>query len=405
MDISSLTNSELQRLISRYTQGWQVSWSSYSRERVVEILQTNGQVYAIIQKIARAAQNINLMVGNTLDDSFEETPNNPLYKLINTPNILMTRKEFIEIATIHYMSFGECFITYDTYDGGNNRGQAIEGTFQLIPPQLVDIKHKGYIPFEYVINNDFTGTIPAERVIHIKNYNPDYQDLHGLSPVQVALTLIDKWEAANTTETLTFQKGGPAYLVTPKEADGIPNDDEFRGFMGLLRSIWKRERKGVAGVNKPVEVHHLGETPVAMGTIESQNNTVKVLLTIWGLDAGLFDVSASTYNNKQVMDRTVYTEAALPFVNKMVDKLNARFKQVYGAEITTDTSGIEALQDNYKVKAEWMTLAGVFSENEIREAMGYDEVDAPSADLTPSQQMDNITEGFNDDDLNEPVVR
>lgn len=406
MDINKISNSELQRLIGRYMAGWQVSWSNYNRDKVVEILKTNGHVYAIIHKIARAAKNVNLMVGRTMDDTFEELPNNPYYKLVDKPNLFLSREELIEIATIHYHSFGECFLTYDVYEAGNNRGQAIQGTVQLIPPQIVDIKHKNYIPYEFIINGDVTRTISAENVIHIKNYNPDYQDMHGLSQMQVALSLIDKLNAANSMETLTFQKGGPAFMVSPKQVDAAPDGNEFRGFMGMLRKIWKREQNGVAGVNTPLDVHTLGQSPADMGTIESQQNTVKILLTVWGLEAGLFDTDASTYNNKQVMERAIYTEVAIPFVEKLVTKLNDRFSEVYQANLVTDTSDIKVLQPNFKEKAEWMTLAGVFSENEIREAVGYTATESDRAYLTPSQLMEqDAIMGFDDEKLNESVVQ
>lgn len=396
MDISKLSNSELQSLISRYMAGWQVSWSNYNREKVVEVLMTNGYIYSIIKKVARSASKINLMVGQVIDDTFEEDKTNNLYQVISKPNALLSRKEFIEAATIQYLSFGECFITYDEYEAGNNRGQIIEGTLQLIPPQIVDIKHSNLIPYAYIINGDYTRTIPAERVIHIKNYNPDYKDLHGLSPIQVALTLIDKLDAANNVETLTYQKGGPAYLVAPKNVDSAPDASEYKGFMGMLRKIWSKERQGVAGVNYPIDVQTLGQSPAAMGTIESQRNTMKILLTVWGLDAGLFDTDASTYNNKRMMEQAIYSEVAVPFVDSLAEKINDRFEEKYNAQVVIDTSNIEALQPNFKEKAEWMTLLGVFSENELREAVGYSLVEDENADLTPSQLFNQSLAGFND---------
>jgi HK97 family phage portal protein len=404
MDISTISNTELQRLIGRYMQGWQVSWSTYSRDKVVEILQTNSYIYAIINKIARASRSVNLMVGKLVDDTFEEDKKNVLHSIINYPNVLMTRKDLIEQAAIHYMAFGEAFITFDTYEGGNNKGQIIPGTIQLIPPQIVDIKHINYIPVAYIITGQIESTIPVDRVLHIKNYNPDYKDLHGLSPIQVALSLIDKLNAANTTETLTFQKGGPAYLVSPKAVDSVSDAQEFKGFMGMLRSIWKREQKGVAGVNIPIDVATLGQSPADLGTIESQRNTMKVLLTVWGLDAGLFDTEASTFNNKQVMDRAVYSEAAIPMVEKLIDKINGRFAKYYDAIIVTDTSAIEVLQPNFKEKAEWMTLANVFSENEIREAVGYKSVENETSNFTPAENFNSTAlAGFSN--LDKDVVQ
>jgi len=148
-----------------------------------------------------------------------------------------------------------------------------------------------------------------------------------------------------------------------------------------------------------MDVLTLGSTPTDLGTIESQKNTIKVLLTLWGLDPGMFDTDASTYNNKQMMEQTVYTEAAIPFVEKMIEKLNDKFEPYYKAKLVIDTSDIEALQPNYKEKVEWMTLAGVFTDNEIREATGYARLEDKNADLTQSQRIDAVAlQGFNNTD-------
>ena len=399
MDINRISNTELTRLIGQMMQGWTVSWTNYDRETIVTTLKTNTYVYSILSKIARAARNINILCGNYVDDTFIESPNNPYLTAINRPNAFMSRSEFIEWATMQYMSFGEAFIAYEIYEAGNNRGQIIPGTIQLSPPNITDIEQKNYIPTGYLINGDVSRKMPLDKMVHLKGFNPDYTDMHGLPYLKVAGILVDKLEAANETETKTFQNSGPAHLVSPKQIDSFENKTIFDNFVEHLRSVFKKNAKGIAGVNAPMDVLTLGSTPTDLGTIESQKNTIKVLLTLWGLDPGMFDTDASTYNNKQMMEQTVYTEAAIPFVEKMLEKLNDKFEPYYKAKLVIDTSDIEALQPNYKEKVEWMTLAGVFTDNEIREATGYARLEDKNADLTQSQRIDAVAlQGFNNTD-------
>jgi len=383
-------------------QGWTVSWTNYDRETIVTTLKTNTYVYSILSKIARAARNINILCGNYVDDTFIESPNNPYLTAINRPNAFMSRSEFIEWATMQYMSFGEAFIAYEIYEAGNNRGQIIPGTIQLSPPNITDIEQKNYIPTGYLINGDVTRKMPLDKMVHLKGFNPDYTDMHGLPYLKVAGILVDKLEAANETETKTFQNSGPAHLVSPKDVDSFSDRTVFDNFIDRVRNVFKKNAKGVAGINVPMEVMNLGSTPTDLGTIESQKNTIKVLLTLWGLDPGMFDTDASTYNNKQMMEQTVYTEAAIPFVEKMLEKLNDKFEPYYKAKLVIDTSAIEALQPNYKEKVEWMTIAGKFTGNEIREATGYTKIDDPIMDMTDDQIMNGATVGF--ENTNEEMI-
>jgi HK97 family phage portal protein len=402
MDIDKLTQTQLSQLIGNYMRGLSVSWSHYDRAKIVEVLKTNGYIFSIITKIARAAKNVHILVGRHIDDTFEEDRNSPLYKAIKSPNAFMSEDELKEFAAMQFFSFGETFLTFETFDAGNNRGQIIDGTIQLAPPDLVNIKHDRYIPEAYVIDGDVTKVIPIENCLHIKSYNPDYRDLHGLPYVTVAGKLIDKLNAADETETKTFQNSGPSHLVSPKFADSLKDKSMFDTLLDNLRKIWRKNMKGVAGVNVPMDVLSLGSNPADMGTLESQKNTMKILLTLWGLDAGLFDTDASTYNNKQQMEQYVYTEAAIPFMEKLVSKINARFEPIYGVKLMVDTSDVEVLQPNYRDKVEWMKLADAFSENEIREAVNYERVDTEDADLTPSGQFSSALAGF--DNLDREVI-
>lgn len=247
MDISRMTQTQLQSLIYRYRDAWTVNWSNYDREAIVRVLKTNTYIFSIISKIARAAKTINIAAGNTVNGEFIEDPNSELLKNLKSPNPYQSQKEFIEQAVTQFNAFGEIFICFDTYEGGNSRGKMIPGTLELAPPNLMDIKAVIGKPVAYVVNGDVTRTLPAENVIHVKAYNPDYQDLHGLPYIAVAGKMIDKINAATEAETKTFQNTGPATMVVPKNVDSI-NTAEFTGFMGLIRRIWKseaRDRKSV----------------------------------------------------------------------------------------------------------------------------------------------------------------
>lgn len=405
-NLENLSKSEIIQLIGKYTMGWNVSWTDYDRAKVVETIEHNPFIGAILNKIGRAASNVNTMAGITKEDTFEELPDSEMAQIIYKPSPIMSLKEMKRNMAIMFYSFGECFIYFERLElGGNNNGKIIPGTIYLISPELVGIKHKNLIPLEYVINGDFNKTVKAENIIHLKTFNPKYDDLHGLSPIKVAGILIDKLLAANSTETKTFQNSGPAFLVSPKQPDGLTPEENL-SFMQKLRRAWSKpsNKRGVITTSGIVDVNPLGSTPVDMGTVESQTATIRLLLVLWGLDPGLFDIEASTMNNKAVMERAIYTECAIPFIEDFCEKFNDKFETIYKTKLISDTSNIEALQPNLKEKVDWMVTANVFTDNEIREALGYSKIEG-SGDDTPNDRLTTQSVvGFKPEDLNNPVV-
>lgn len=402
-----VTREELEKALRNFNYQT-VNYTEWNRQRITKEIRSNGYLYAILQTISRATNPIGYMVGKAqADGSFQEDLNNPLYKALKSPNPTMSHKRFRSKAAFEFHSWGEIFIFFERYEAGNNKGQIIPESISLLPTEITDIKVEGTKVIGYVVDGDTTRTISPDNVLHIKNDNPKWDDFHGLSPIAVAGSMIDKLNAANETETKTFQNSGPAYLISAKEIDSF-EDHQYLSFMQRLRKSWSniRNKRGIVGTSGQVEVHPLGMSPSDMGTIESQKNTVKALLTIWGLDAGLFDTDASTYNNKMLMNKQTYTEVVIPFCDEFYGAFERAFGKTYGdVIINIDTSDVEALQPNYREKAEWMEIAGCFTDNEKRYALNYDKRESPESDLTPNERMSSdIYTGFSDDNLNSEVV-
>ena len=87
-------------------------------------------------------------------------------------------------------------------------------------------------------------------------------------------------------------------------------------------------------------------------------------------------------------------------------KINQYFSSIYKAELRIDTSQIEALQPNYVEKVQWMIDAGVFTDNEIRDALNYDMRYSDVSETTPNERMQlSTTEGFEKEELDNEVVK
>lgn len=409
-DLNRLLNNpnDLMRYLKTYLTNNRVVWSTYDRQKIEKTMKENSYVFSAIQKIARAFSSINFMVGRyDKEGNFIEDVNNNLYRLLKKPNAIQDWQEFGEAFVNWYYGFGEAFIYSYRYSEGNNKGQIMNSGLMFAPPQIVDIKADGIVPTGYVINGNISQVIPTDSMIHIKSFNPDWEDLHGLPFIAVAGRLIDKLDAADETEIKNFQNGGPAFVMSPKNPDGL-TQVEYNGFADRLKSLWKnpKNKGGIVATPSVIDIQSVGKSPVDLGTLESSKNTLKMLCTVWQLDPGLFLTEASTYNNKQEITKAIYTEAAIPLANRLASKLTSNLGELYGGvQVVVDTSNIEVLQPNNKTRVEWMVLANAFSENEIREGLGYEAVEGEASELTPAQKLDiEAIEGFKPDDLDKEVI-
>lgn len=401
---------QLMQLVSKLLTNNRIVWSTYDRYSIETTLKENSYVFSAIQKIAKACVNIDLLVGRyDREWNFEIDPANGLYQLLKHPNPIMDEMEFKEQMAFWYYAFGECFVYANRYIGGNNAGQVMPGGLFYAPPQITDIKANGIIPTGYVINltTSYQQSIDAYNMIHLKAFNPDWDDLHGLPFLEVAGKLIDKLDAADETEVKNFQNGGPAYIATARDVDGFKKE-EYEGLVDRLKKLWKdpKNRGGIAGTSAAIDLKEVGKSPVDLGTIDSTKNTLRMLCAVWGLDPGLFDTEASTYNNKQEINRSIYTEAAIPIMTRFASKLTHWLGEAYGGvEVIIDTSNVEVLQPNVKSKIEWMMMSNTFTDNEIREATGYDKRDSEVSDLTPSERMEQeAVAGFDEENLSKNII-
>jgi HK97 family phage portal protein len=393
--MEEIFRNKLLKIISGMLGGTSVSWSTYSRRNLTETYVSNPYVYAIIEKIAQYHGNLRYMVVRDLPDGTIEEQETGLAELMEYPNSFQGKKEFFDSLIRYYFIYGEAFIYGTKLEAGNNRGQLDYDGLALANPELVDIKHFAGVPVEYRIGNQWP-SIPAENMIHLKNFNPKWEDAHGLPFIRAAMRIIDKLNAADEVEVKNFQNGGPAWIASAKE-DGSFDAEQYTSLMDRLKALWKspKNKGGLVGTSAQLELTHVGKTPLDMGTIESTKEALKMLCAVFGLDAGLFITDASTYNNKQLIEKAIYTGVIIPFAERFADKMTTWLGEAYGdVRVEVDSTGVEALQSNKSEMVNWMTMANAFTPNEIREAVSYDRIDEAYMDEAPGAALT----GFGDTD-------
>ena len=150
----------------------------------------------------------------------------------------------------------------------------------------------------------------------------------------------------------------------------------------------------------PLEVLHLGDTPVDLNILGSHKDAVTALCFVYRIPVDLYYGQAK-YENAKEAKKTIYEQNAIPMANEFADDLLHFLKldeQGFRMEVNTDK--IEVLRASRGEMLDDLTKMHA-SLNEMREANGYAPIEEEWADK-PLMPM-GLTYGneFADIDINE----
>ena len=321
-------------------------------------------LYAIIRKISQTGASMQLQVFKITDDEYELQTSGELFDLIMQPNRNQNQYEFKENALTNLLTSGNIFLTGQESVGFGD----IYTSLALLPPQYIDIQlaqtNDGIDIAQYIYQNDtIYKPLNADDVKHIKYFNPtDYgvQTGWGLSPIHAGYLSMKSARDLNIAESSILANKGASGLLTNK--GDYPLDSEEAS------EIQKAVDKRISGANKfgkiittnaSVEYIQMGMSPTDLQLIESGVVKLRQLCNLYGVDSSLFnDPANKTYNNRKEATKSLYTEAVIPSLQKIVWGLNEFIVPSYNKKdnatykISIDKSHVPNLFEDEKLKAE-----------------------------------------------------
>ena len=199
-------------------------------------------------------------------------------------------------------------------------------------------------------------------------YNIPYEDLYfvtfldnpckangltnfGLSPIQAAIMPVEALREMYTADTsLLKNKGGDVLISSGSEMPLVEMENS-----NFDAAINKRIRKnGIGSVvttTAKVDVHQLGRTIKELALWDGykvKTRDICVALNYPSTLAG--DTDASTLANYEQSLKAAYTGCVIPLAKKIFN--NNRLQERLGYEVFIDTSLIDCLQEDQKVRAE-----------------------------------------------------
>lgn len=310
--------------------------------------------------------------------AFEEVSAPDLENLLERPNPMQGYTDLIENLIAFRKLTGNGYLWGISPDNGSNKGKPLE--LHVLPSQCVEIVGGGHHQpvKEYKLSYNPQEPIDAEKVCHIKDFNPEYDaagsQLYGQSPLRAGFRTLETNNEATDTGKKMLQNQAARGVLVPKEA-GNMTETQGKQLQESLKEKMKDNRGGIAMAGTPVEWIDFGLSVTDLALIEQYNLTIKDLCNIYGVRVELLNnTEASTYNNMKEIKQMFFQNAVLPELCKIRDSLNSWLVPAYGEDLYLDYdfSAIPELQQDMEKLAAWLFKAPV-TMNEQRVALNYPE--------------------------------
>ena len=330
---------------------------------------SNVTVYSIINKIVTTATDIPLVVWDNKTEEF--VTSGRVYDTLQMPATyrgeMLSTKEWIETTLVYLLNTGNL---YQHKEGLVNA--SVFDNLNIIPSGIVC----PIVPNSYLLpNSGYQVTdkqrqfkIDSDELTHLKYINPTQyglDSLKGLSPLQAGLYSLTGSTDIQKAIAVVVKNQGVKGILTNKGGRGVTNTRFTEQMATAVKSAVK---KMISGIDKFASTHvtsadldyiQMGMNPADLKLIESGVLTDRQLCNMFAVKSELFnDPQGSTFNNVTSANKSMYQDAILPNLNKLVDNynneivkgLNTADKTDYVVQI--DTSKIEALQSDQKAEAE-----------------------------------------------------
>jgi HK97 family phage portal protein len=408
-------NSPSMRMIAMQTGGRAVSsprdYGAFSKEGY----QKNVIAYRAIAGVAGACKGIPWL----LYQKKNELTEHPLLKLIQRPNPLQGQAAFIERLVAFFMISGNSYVDSVVAD----RSGAPQELWVLRPDRMKIQPGQNGLPQAYIYKvgqNEYRYEVDFVKlqspILHIKTFNP-LDDWYGMSPVEAASTAIDQHnESGLWNLSLLQNKAMPSGALVVQAGPQNPAGALTQEQEDDLRERLSEQQTGARNAGRwmilqgGMDWKAMSFNPSDMDWIQGKNSSARDVALAFGYPPVLLGIQGdSTYNNQQEARLALYEETVLPIMDFVRDEFNNWLTPKFGDDLRLDydRDSIQALAPRREAVWSKMKDASWLTENEKREATGYEPVEGGDTLLVPAglipldQALEVPTQDFIDP--NEPA--
>ena len=330
--------------------------------------QENPIVYSVITPIVKrcATMRLTTVTGKR----------NGVLDLIDQPNKMTTRSEFVQSVMTNLAACGVAFIWKNKPTGSKVlelwNVPAKDTTLQLGRDLTIASYKFGWRDT----------AVPATDVIMLRlpnadNTNPG-QNLTGLSPLNACRKIITESDEAIKANAKSMINRMPRTMISPKEGNIVTPDQ--------MKELEKEIQKAGSGdkflaTSAPLVASTFGYSPVDLNIQQTMARAKRDIAGVYGVPFEYFE--PSTYSNKGDAKQDFINNAVLPLFTVLVDALNSDpdMKAMTGEPLIIDMATIPELRKDLVSLSTALSGMWWLTGNERRAACDYEPLDDPLMDV------------------------
>lgn len=349
-----------------------------------------GWVYAAVKARAQDVSRIQLRlyrITNRKTGEAVEVNDHEVLSLLRQPNPLTTGAEYFEHTQAYKDLAGEAFWYLQKPESAKGRGLVkVAGMWMLRPDWItVNPAADGTVKdYTYQANGLSPITIPADQIIHHKEFNPT-NPYRGMGVVEAIAWTIDQDQYAERYNTKFFKNNAAPGIVLSSE--NRLGDEVIK----RMRTQWNAEFGGPDKAHKLAILEGgLKITPFAMSQkdmefLAGQGFTRDKILAAFQTPKTILGMTeAVTVSNADATDRIFAKRVVKPAMQRIVDVLNEKLLPLYGEDLFFEFDD-PTPEDRITQVDAWTKLAGigVYSINEIRAMEGHEPIEGGDRHYIP----------------------
>lgn len=330
-------------------------------------------VYSCVYRIATQAASVPLKLYKKKKKdgqvTMDEITDHPLLTLLETVNPFMSGCDLKEATLTYEELSGNAYWLLDMFI----KGKPTE-IYPLNPHKVRILPSaKEYVAgYKYNIGGGETLTLEKVAVLHFKYFNP-IDEYYGMSPLAAARLAVD-------TQIFSDKYNRNFFINSAEPRGALVSEQELsQPQRNRITTGWQAMHRGVANAHKTallegkVKWEPIGISQKDMEFINTKKLTREDILGVFGVPPSLVGIfEYANYANTKEQQKIFWLNTMIPKMAKIEAVINSFLVQPYDPNLVCkfDYSGIEALQEDQKFRAEVdeiLTRSGIKLINEIRD--------------------------------------
>jgi HK97 family phage portal protein len=348
-----------------------------------EAYQKNVIAFRAINQVSRAAASVPWRLAE--NKVRRNGARHPLLALLDRPNPMMARSEFIEAVTGYYLIAGNAYIEAVGMETQGVGGAPPVELWPLRPDRMQVVAGKTGLPQGYAYTlagaerhweaDPVTGHSP---ILHLKTFHP-LDDWYGLSPVEPAGYAIDQRNESDKWNMALLQNGArPSGALVYEPRDGAAanlTDEQF----ARLRQEISTQYGGAKNAGRPMLLdgglrwQEMSLSPKDMDFLNARHAASRDVAQAFGVPSQLLGIPGdNTYSNYQEARLALWEETVIPLLRHLRDEFNAWLAPRFGEGLVLDIDLDDIPALTLRRERTWARLqdAEFLTVNEKRENVG-----------------------------------